>query len=247
MRTAIKALATTVFTVMAIIAATLGAAPAAALPIPDATPVAATVNGSDLANPSSYSPGARWWTKEGGGSCSAGWIVNNGAHEYMYSAGHCAPKGATAMLGHTYNPVGKVVISRADTGENSGTAPVYDVSAVQIASGVPASNTVAGFGEAHRLMTRAELNDSRPDLCVVGQRTGLTCGAFIGMQSNNTSLLVRTRVDHGDSGGAVFAVSKTGEVIAVGTVAAFLKDDPDTAVVQLLDGSIDPSFHFGEL
>ena len=67
------------------------------------------------------------------------------------------------------------------------------------------------------------------------------------MQSNGTSLLVRTRVDHGDSGGAVFAVSKTGEVIAVGTVAAFLKDDPSTAVVQLLDGSIDPSFHFGEL
>lgn len=209
-----------------------------------ASPVVANV---DLAEPVQFGPGARWWTYEGEQSCSAGWIVNDGAKEYMYSAGHCAPKGAKAMLGHGRNPLGAVVISQADVGADGGDDPVYDVSAIELTEEAPVSASVPGFGEARRMMSRGELESARPDLCLVGQKSGLSCGPFEGVLDNGTNILFRAGTIHGDSGGAVFAVTDAGEVVAVGTLIGSTKRDSGVAIAQILDGSIDPSMHFGRL
>ncbi|MGI6797765.1 hypothetical protein [Gordonia sihwensis] len=235
-----RTLLTAAFAAICAVLATLACAAAG---LAAAAPVVADVN---LADPAELGPGARWWTYEGDGSCSAGWIVNDGAREYMYSAGHCAPKGARAMLGHGRESLGKVVISQSDERTNSGSDPVYDVAAIELEND-DATNLVPGFGEAKRLMSKDELLSARPDLCVVGQRTGLSCGSFEGIQDNGTNILLRVPVDHGDSGGAVFAVTSSGEVVAVGTMIGFLKEDRGMAIAQILDGSMDPSMRFGRL
>lgn len=77
------------------------------------------------------------------------------------------------------------------------------------------------------------LDDPPVRVCKRGGQTGVSCGPLVGVSDDRVTF--RAAVDHGDSGGPVWAVSDTGVVTAVAVVAGQSDDDPSVTVGQLIN------------
>ncbi|WP_145958904.1 hypothetical protein [Mycobacterium intracellulare] len=82
--------------------------------------------------------------------------------------------------------------------------------------------------------TTQGLRDTPPArICKRGGQTGVTCGPLVSVSDDRVAF--RAEVDHGDSGGPVWAVSPSGVVTAAAIVAGKSDDDPSIAVGQLIN------------
>ncbi|MFT4088603.1 MAG: hypothetical protein QM658_15885 [Gordonia sp. (in: high G+C Gram-positive bacteria)] len=189
-------------------------------------------------------PGALWWTPQQQNACSIGWIMNDGTSNYAVTAGHCANRGDSAYIGGQFRPLGEIALSEL-TDASGGDGP--DLAAVRVNPEVPVSDAVPGLKAPSQIMTTSELEHARPDLCIIGQKSGLHCGVFSHVRSNRTEAVFESPTLHRDSGGAVFAVTESGEVVAVGTLVGLEANSKDSAVVQLLDGELPSSMRLGRL
>lgn len=215
---------------------------AAALNLISSAPASANtvVNGIDLVKATTLGPGVVWWGVRDGKDeqCSLGIPVHRGTVNIALSAGHCAGRGSsviTDLAGRGGEVAGTAIDSVA--APNAGQAVVEagaDYSLLQIDDSVPLSSAVPGMDEFTSVLTADDLEQSYPDLCVLGSTTGLTCGQFVRLLPSRNAVQFRAAVDDGDSGGTVFAVTKEGQVAAVGTLIGSMHSDPSLAVAQLV-------------
>lgn len=77
------------------------------------------------------------------------------------------------------------------------------------------------------------LNDPPARICKKGGQTGVSCGPLVDISDDRVTF--RAAVDHGDSGGPVWAVSDAGVVTAVAVVVGQSDDDPSVTVGQLIN------------
>jgi len=90
-----------------------------------------------------------------------------------------------------------------------------------------------GVGPAG-VSTAQDLLDNPPArICKRGGQTGVSCGPMVAISDDRVTF--RAKVDHGDSGGPVWAVSDSGVVTAVAVVAGQSDDDPSLTVGQLIN------------
>ena len=232
-------MAAVVVGVMAMVAL---AAPSAVAP---AHASGGVVAGQDLQSSMVAMPGAHWWSQESENSCSIGWIVNDGSENYAFTAGHCANKGDSAFLGGQSRALGTVALSEFIVSD--GYRAEFDYGAVKLDRSVAVSDVVPGFGSPARIMSTEELSRTKPDLCIVGQTSGLHCGEFIELVLEDSQGVFRAETMRGDSGGAVFAIQTDGDVVAVGTLVGNEEGSPDRTVVQLLDGSLPVGMSLGQI
>ena len=70
-------------------------------------------------------------------------------------------------------------------------------------------------------------------ICKMGSHTGMTCGPLVAASSERVTF--RAAVDHGDSGGPVWAEFRDGTVTAVAIVVGRSDQDPTVTVGQLIN------------
>lgn len=131
-----------------------------------------------LEHPGQVIPGGRILNVDGGGSCSTGFLVGHGPRRFILTAGHCGDvgdrfavddaRGAAAWAGQmvesAYERVGGVDIGLI---ELTGTAPAEATP--------PVEEPLLGWAGADWL------ERTRPTICRLGYRTGLSCGDYLGV------------------------------------------------------------------
>lgn len=106
----------------------------------------------------------------------------------------------------------------------------YDVSLVRIQSELTVYSDVDRIGPVEDLITIDDLNTIRPLLCKKGATTGLSCGPLIG-EAKKGWFVFAADAEHGDSGSPVYALSRTGRLLAAGILEGHDKQRPDHLVV----------------
>ena len=167
-------------------------------------------------------PGAKYIIERSdgtAGSCSFGWSVgpkNDTSKLYNLTAGHCGEVGDRVFAFNKSGQrvqVGQFVMSQLDgTKESIGPGADYALisfnSNVNNAVGTP---SVAFDGRQVNLAGWAGadwLQENKPYMCRIGYRSGLSCGNYQAMTSA-MSVMFDNISDHGDSGGAIFALDPT--------------------------------------
>ncbi|CUU66594.1 hypothetical protein ACTXKQ_09350 [Corynebacterium variabile] len=184
-------------------------------------------------------PGAKYHTDDG--SCSFGWLVGmeSGGPTSSLTAGHCGNVGDTVYVdtssGDTI-PVGEFIWQAFDGEANIGTGNDYAIirfydDVLYATLGTPEVTfddvpvELAGWRDA------AWLEQNKPYMCRLGYRSGLSCGTFQEMTNSNTVMFDNIS-DHGDSGGAIWAVDPadpTGSKIYAVAVNSFGNENDATS------------------
>lgn len=158
-------------------------------------------------------PGGHIFNATTGGQCSTGWIVGQNRRSFILTAGHCGRvydrfgirdrNGNTALIGQ--------MVEKKDfsTGQDYGLIEITNPRLVD--PRLPNHYEVTGW------RTVQWLNQQRPTICHLGYRTGKSCGQYLGVDDNGY-IHFRGIVDHGDSGGPVFAVVNN-TIYAVGVIS----------------------------
>jgi hypothetical protein len=183
---------------------------------------------SRLSDTPPYWGGARIINPETNSSCTSGFAVTDGWTRYILTAGHCGRPGGRILNGDRSREIGRV--SAEDVGFDIMLIPA-SVDGRMYDGGVGVnefSKRVSGFAPAY----------PGEWLCVSGSYTGAVCG--VQATSNfwysycTTDMYGRSEcrwdlveayqrggqraVQHGDSGGPVFALSGNYDVLATGTI-----------------------------
>lgn len=171
-----------------------------------------------LETPGKLVPGGGYTNETKGSTCSAGWIVSNEDRVFVLTAGHCGTAGDIVSVSDGYGRsvrVGEFVESRFAKagGLDDALIEVWDTRYVD--SSIPLSKKVLGWRGG------TWLDQNRPTICRLGYRTGMSCGDYI--QRSDVILEHRNIIDHGDSGGPVFALTDDGNMYAV-AVTSFLHE-----------------------
>lgn len=188
-------------------------------------------------------PGGRFVVESADGSrsqCSFGWWVYNQdepSRHYVTSAGHCGEKGDQVYIQDNsgrYQKVGEFVWSAFDTENRSSPidhALIELTVSPQSVEGTPAVQNLKLVGWA----SASWLEEAQPRICRLGYRSGLSCGSYRGMVENYMFSYDNIS-DHGDSGGAIWAVSPDNprEVYAVGMASYGFEEDATSAGASLL-------------
>lgn len=167
-------------------------------------------------------PGAKYVIERAdgtAGSCSFGWSVgpkNDTSKLYNLTAGHCGEVGDKVFAFNSNGQrvqVGQFVMSQLD-GTKESIGPGADYALISFNSNVTnavGTPSVAFDGRQVNLAGWAGadwLQQNRPYMCRIGYRSGLSCGNYQDMASA-MSVMFDNISDHGDSGGAIFALDPT--------------------------------------
>lgn len=169
-------------------------------------------------------------------TCTLGWLVLSPRGEVQaLTAGHCRT-GPEIDVEDQVSGVKRVAGTwvRSEYSKDGRVMEGSDIGTVALASGLGHSvRTLDGLAPAG-VTTAQELRDHPPArICKRGGQTGLSCGPMVGISEDRVAF--RAAVDHGDSGGPVWAVSNTGVVTALAVVAGQSNDDSSIAVGQLIN------------
>ncbi|AZA12954.1 S1 family peptidase [Corynebacterium choanae] len=180
-----------------------------------------------LLHPETITPGARLVTEHG--ACSAGIFAHDTSREYMIWAGHCGELNETVYVedgAGQWRRFGTVVERESDGHQvDFGIVDITDTT-------VPWSSQIGLEYEGAGTLTGEELDRQQPSICRLGYRTGLACGDF-GKILNENMFSAYASADHGDSGGAVFAVNND-RMYPVGMTSFRIDDHPDQGFYQLV-------------
>lgn len=176
-----------------------------------------------LSTPDIIEPGAKYVVDgaEGVGTCSVGWIVRSKkdpAVTYILTAGHCGKKGETVYIdpkdsGDLKNaiPIGKFVWSDFEEQE---LVAGPDYALIQLDPKVATEEYMTGTprvsvnrGQPIELVGGQDvawLTKTKPFMCRLGWRSGITCGTYLEMIGELT-VVFKGITDKGDSGGVIFA------------------------------------------
>ncbi|BAC19420.1 hypothetical protein [Corynebacterium efficiens YS-314] len=164
-------------------------------------------------------PGSRILNLDNGYACSAGWLAGVGDRRFVITAGHCGAPGhlfATSDGQGNYPVIGSMVesyVNGSDAGIFGADIGLIELYPTTIANaGLPSHGAVAGWQDL------AWLEATRPEICQVGYRTGLSCGPYSG-PGHEGLFYHQGSTRTGDSGGPVFALHG-GQLWAVGVTSA---------------------------
>jgi hypothetical protein len=164
-------------------------------------------------------PGTQFIT---GGYCSTGWIVTADGRDFILTAGHCGKTGDKVYIPHPDGSTSYIGEFVESTYTKTGLA---DYALIELHDG-PWTSTPPFDEPLVGWRGSAWLEQTRPQICHLGWRTGLSCGDFISVEGSIVNF--RGVVDGGDSGGPVFAMTDDG-LIAIG-VTSFEQDTDATRV-----------------
>ncbi|MBU8820480.1 S1 family peptidase [Mycolicibacterium goodii] len=169
-------------------------------------------------------------------TCTLGWLVVSPAGELQaLTAGHCRTGPQIDVrdpaTGASYEAASWVA------SRNSGRDSVLhgvDIATVAISKRLGHSVSTRDGVSPVGVSTAQDLLDDPPvQICKRGGQTGVSCGALVAVSDDRVAF--RAAVDHGDSGGPVWAVSDSGAVTAVAVVVGQSDDDPSVTVGQLIN------------
>ncbi|MDO5730990.1 hypothetical protein [Corynebacterium sphenisci] len=183
-----------------------------------------------LEHPGQVIPGGRIINVDGDGACSTGFLVGHGSRRFILTAGHCGDvgdrfavddaRGNTAWAGQmvesAYERVGGVDIGLI---ELTGTAPAEATP--------PVEEPLLGWAGADWL------ERTRPTICRLGYRTGLSCGDYLGVDESGI-VHYEAITDHGDSGGMVVALADGG-MYAIAVTSYQQPHDATRAAAMLVE------------
>lgn len=169
-------------------------------------------------------------------TCTLGWLVVSPAGELQaLTAGHCRT-GPDIEVHDPATGSSHEAASWVDS-RNSGHDTVLrgtDIATVAISNDLGHSVSTRDGLSPVGVSTAQDLRDDPPvQICKRGGQTGVSCGALVAVSDDRVAF--RAAVDHGDSGGPVWAVSDTGSVTAVAVVVGQSDDDPSVTVGQLIN------------
>lgn len=176
------------------------------------------------------SPGAQLnvWDASGlpAGTCTAGFIARNRrGTPVLMDAGHCDRGGDVSMPGPGGDvPVGHFVVSTFGGTQSEDT----DIAVLKLADGVDIHGDIAGSLPVTGWVPYVVKGQV---LCKVGAVTGRTCGPVIDVSESKVKFAAE--IEHGDSGGPVYALKDDGTAAAVG-ITIRLADDDGFAVAELI-------------
>lgn len=164
-------------------------------------------------------PGSQILNLDNGYICSAGWLAGAGDRRFVITAGHCGVAGqifAAPDGDGNYLVIGSMVnsyVNGSDAGIFGADIGLIELYPTTIANaGLPTHGAVAGWQDL------AWLEATRPEICRLGYRTGLSCGPYFG-PGNEGQFYYQGFTSAGDSGGPVFALHG-GQLWAVGVTSA---------------------------
>lgn len=144
--------------------------------------------------------------------CTAGFVVRNvNRVPLLFTAGHCNVGERVMMRSADTGrqvQVGEIVVSQYDGNAGEDT----DIAVMRPTGTVPLVSTVDGLPVTGVLSTPF----NGLTLCMRGATTGRSCGPVT--EFSDTKVKFAARVDNGDSGGPVWAMTKDGSALAVGIV-----------------------------
>lgn len=204
---------------------------------------------------SSYiEPGMKYFvdTAEGLAQCSFGWTVefkNDPGTFYNLTAGHCGEVGDKVYMDFegTGDPSHYIHVGTFAWQLYEETTMDEDYSLIQFLEGAEKYMTgtpnllVGGDREELNLLGWEDagwLEKTKPYMCRLGFRSGLSCGNYQEMVDDN-EVAFDNIVDHGDSGGVIWAFdpddSSGRGIRAVAITSWGTRDDATTAVGQTID------------
>ncbi len=156
----------------------------------------------------------------GKAACTLGFVLagSDGMAEGL-TAAHCGEVGrpVTTVDG---TPIGTIVAHGPEGA---------DIARVDIATSLTVYAQVGTIGSVHDIIDIATLNTQRPLLCKQGITTGLSCGPLIG-KATEGYMTFAAATEHGDSGSPVYALTRSGELVAAGILEGSEVDNPAIAV-----------------
>lgn len=153
--------------------------------------------------------------------CTLGFLARYpGGEVVAFTAGHCAELAGKAQPGR--NPVARYLTP------GGGSTPFgeyikatrstrgQDIAIIQVA-GRDVAPVAAAIGRVRGVSRPEDLRTGRPEICVVGARTGRHCGVLADVSGTRVTWAGIPAVE-GDSGGPVYARWPDGTFTAVGVV-----------------------------
>lgn len=238
---------TKIATVTAFIAATLFpiAATAADAPI---LPIQVQAEVDNLKYSTIAAPGVEFLNYEENITCSFSWAakdLSTGKTGFL-TAGHCGKSGDQVVIQSSpgvETPIGTIEWSSFET--NNKTMHSIDLAFVSIDTPTLMSTQVPGIAKTpSRIMSDVDYKRIMPDLCKVGQMTGTTCGDSETEHSTMQRATFTAPSYPGDSGGPVYAQTKTGELVAVGVFVGVPSGVEDVASAQVLSQDVLDIYQF---
>lgn len=169
-------------------------------------------------------------------TCTLGWlIVSPQGQVQALTAAHCR----TGPEIDVRNPVSGDSLAAASWvhSEHSPRDTVLqgtDIATVALSPNLGHSVSTRDGLSPSGVSSAQDLRDDPPvRICKRGGTTGVSCGPMVAVSEDRVTF--RAKVDHGDSGGPVWAVSNAGVVTAVAVVAGQSDDDPTLTVGQLIN------------
>lgn len=113
-----------------------------------------------------------------------------------------------------------------------------DIARVDIATSLTVYAQVGTIGSVHDIIDIETLNSQRPLLCKQGITTGLSCGPLVG-RATDGYMTFTAATEHGDSGSPVYALTRSGELLAAGILEGSEIDNPQVAVATPVKPFVD--------
>lgn len=196
----------------------------AALAASSAAVIASTALGAGVAGAyvaaTAVTPGVSIFS--GNEVCTAGFVVRSASGTPgILTAGHCK-KDSTVRVQQAGSKPKRVVIGEFE--RSTFDKPTLDLGWISLkGSSLPIRSAVLGKKAVAGVLTRDELERTKPRLCWQGQKSGLKCSAYKGLDENRA--FVGAAPSPGDSGAPVYAVRRDGSVDAVGILLGTTRDD----------------------
>lgn len=226
----------------AITPATAAAADAPVLPIQVQSEV------DNLKYSTIAAPGVEFLNYEENITCSFSWAakdLSTGKTGFL-TAGHCGKSGDQVVIQSSpgvETPIGTIEWSSFET--NNKTMHSIDLAFVSIDTPTLMSTQVPGIAKTpSRVMNNVDYKRIMPDLCKIGQMTGTTCGDSETEHSTMQRATFTAPSYPGDSGGPVYAQTKTGELVAVGVFVGVPSGVEDVASAQVLSQDVLDIYQF---
>ncbi|MGI6797645.1 trypsin-like serine protease [Gordonia sihwensis] len=198
----------------------------------------APTRGTELA------PGLQYINIQTGKSCSIGFFAQpttatDHLPTHILTAGHCGTPGQTIRTPSSAAPIGRITASLWNRDEHSITGP--DIGLIELTPEasqaadptIPVLNTARTTWSYHHARTKPVITtglDTTDTLIRIGYRTGASAGTFDNsetcahVQTDTERFCYSGTAQHGDSGGPIYTLSPTNEVIAVG-IQSYQTDD----------------------
>lgn len=242
MKTRARTIITAVLTALTLAPTTAMAADAPVLPIP----VQAEVD--NLKYSAVAAPGVEFLNYDESATCSFSWAakdLSTGKTGFL-TAGHCGKAGDQVFIQKApgeATPVGAIEWSSFET--NDRTMHSIDLAFVSIDRPTMMSAQVPGISKAPaRVMNDIDYKRVMPDLCKVGQMTGTTCGDSDTEHATLQRATFTAPSYPGDSGGPVYAQTKSGELVAVGVYVGVPSGFEEVASAQVLSQDVLDIYQF---